>query len=290
MTALHEPDARVRVWPDIEPDADIAVVVGFVMKPEHRATLEKAGLIIGIGAGVDGVLRNAPPHVAISRLIDDGQARTMTQYVVAAVLKYARRLDDYARQQDERVWQRRKSLAGDESRVGILGFGRLGEHVAAALRTLGFEVIGWSRSRKHIDGIECHAGESGLAPFLSRTGILVCLLPLTASTRAILDARRFAMLPRGARFINVGRGDHVVEPDLLAALDSGQLSGATLDVCIVEPLPPDHPLWTHPLVDLTPHMAGTLLIEDNVRQVMSHISKYRAGEPIPNLVDRQHGY
>ncbi|MFT4234417.1 MAG: glyoxylate/hydroxypyruvate reductase A [Microbacterium sp.] len=290
LLAENDPELTVRVWPELPQDERPDVVVGFTIRDEHRDAVRDVRLVIVPGAGVDGVLRNTTADVAVSRVVDPGQAMTMTQYVVGAVMKYVRRLDEYGRQQRAGVWLRQPTLGPAAGRVGILGLGTLGGQVGQVLQSVGVEVIGWSRTHKSVPGITCHAGAEELPRFLAQTGILVCLLPLTDATRRLLDRDFFAQLPQGARLISVGRGEQVVEDDLIAALDSGQLAGATLDVCQTEPLPQGHPLWTHPLVDLTPHIAGTLRIEDNVAEVARQIRSFRAGGTLLSLVDRQRGY
>ena len=166
----------------------------------------------------------------------------------------------------------------------------LGQDAARALAQLRFDVAGWSRTQKQVEGITCFHGEAGLPPFLARTEILVCLLPLTADTENILDAKLFAGLPRGAVVINAARGRLQVEEDLLAALDSGHLAGATLDVFRTEPLPADHPFWTHPKVTVTPHVAAITQARTGIRHIADAIGRARRGEPLLHLVDRTRGY
>jgi glyoxylate/hydroxypyruvate reductase A len=175
-------------------------------------------------------------------------------------------------------------------RVGVLGLGVLGRAVLASLRGLGFACAGWSRSPQRIDGVECHAGADGLRQFLARTDILICLLPLTDDTRGILSGALFDQLPRGATLINVGRGGHLVQQDLLQALDTGQIANAILDVCEPEPLPPSHPFWTHPKVVLTPHIASMTQPETAADAVLDNIRRHQEGLPMHGLVDRARGY
>jgi glyoxylate/hydroxypyruvate reductase A len=177
-----------------------------------------------------------------------------------------------------------------ERRVGVMGLGVLGTDSAQALAALRFDVAGWSRSPKQIDGVACFAGLGQLGDFLARTEILVCLLPLTASTRGILNAETFARLPQDAVVINAARGGHLVEPDLLAALDQGQIAAATLDVFETEPLPLDHPFWTHPRVTVTPHVAAATHARSAAASVVAQIDRYERGLPLEHVVDIQRGY
>jgi len=174
--------------------------------------------------------------------------------------------------------------------VGILGLGELGSHVAGRLAAIGFPVQGWSRTRKSSAGIPSYYGDEGLAAFLAASDILVCLLPLTPATSGILDARLFRQLPAGAYIINVARGEHLVEPDLLAAIDSGRLSGALLDVFRLEPLPQDHSFWTHPRIRITPHIASITNPDSAVLQVLENYHRALSGRPLLNRVDPQRGY
>jgi glyoxylate/hydroxypyruvate reductase A len=174
--------------------------------------------------------------------------------------------------------------------VGIAGTGEIGGAAARAIAALGFDVAGWSRSGRAPEGIKAFKGKEGWRPFLVRTDILICILPLTAETEGILDEAAFAALPNGAFVINIARGRHVREADLLAALDSGHLAHATLDVTHPEPLPPGHPYWRHPKVTLTPHIASLTDPRTAAPQVVENIRRFRAAEPLLNRVDRGLGY
>jgi glyoxylate/hydroxypyruvate reductase A len=209
---------------------------------------------------------------------------------LTAVLRHHREFDRFSRAQRRKEWSYAFPLGPAERRVGVLGLGELGRAVASTLSAQGFPVAGWSRTAKEAEGITCFAGEAGLKPFLARTDILVCLLPLTAATRGILAAATFAALPQGAFVINVGRGAHLVEADLLAALASGQLAGATLDVFDQEPLPAASPLWDHPNVLITPHVASYCDPRTAADGVADNLRRLAAGEPLLNVVDRSRGY
>ena len=223
-------------------------------------------------------------------MVERGLTEGMTEFVVLSVLQHHRFMIDYAILQREGRWEIINQIAARHRRVGIMGLGVLGCDAIDKLRPFGFALRGWSRSAKDIAGVDCFHGMERLQDFLSGCDILVCLLPLTEETRGILNAETFAVLPRGAALINVARGGHQVEADILAALDSGQLSGATLDVFNEEPLPADSPLWAHPRVILTPHAAAMTMPETAAQAVAESIRRFEAGQPIDNLIDWKRGY
>jgi glyoxylate/hydroxypyruvate reductase A len=196
----------------------------------------------------------------------------------------------YRAQQARAVWQPRPGCLARDRRVGVLGLGVLGAAAARALAALHFDVAGWSRSPKAIPGVACYNGPAGLPALLGRSEILVCLLPLTPETEGILGAATFDALPRGAQIINAARGGHLVEADLLAALDDGRLGGAVLDVFATEPLPPDHPFWHHPTITVTPHVAGMTRAHSAATAIAANIRRIAAGQPPAPLVDRTRGY
>ena len=187
-------------------------------------------------------------------------------------------------------WQPRRRIEKSGFGVGILGFGRLGQSVADAVAPFGFPLRGWSLSRKAAAGVESYAGHAELRPFLAASRVVVCLLPSTPQTRGLLGGGTLAALPRGAHLVNVARGDIVVDEDLVAALDRGQLESATLDVFHHEPLPPGHPFWHHPRITLTPHVSAVTLVEDSVAQVAGKILQLERGESVTGIVDRARGY
>jgi len=257
------------------------------------ASLPKLKTIFSLGAGVDGFLADPalPKNIPLVRFVDTQLSTEMAQYVVMHVLLPHRGQREFDHAQSQRRWaQRLLARKTADTRIGILGLGEIGTVAGERLRDLGFAVAGWSRTRKCVAGIENFSGLEGLSPFLARSDYLVCLLPLTNETRGILNANSFAALPRGAYVINVARGGHLVERDLIAALDSGQLSGATLDVFETEPLPADNPLWTHPRVIVTPHIAAISDPKVAARFVIDGISRAERGERHPNTVDWQRGY
>lgn len=285
------PDRTVRIWPEIGRREDIRYALVWNPEPGMLATLPNLEVIFSLGAGVDGLLKDpALPDKPIVRMVEDGLTEGMTEYVVMEVLRHHRQIDAYRTRQRAGQWRPLPQKLAHERRVGILGLGVLGADAARMLAALRFDVAGWSRSAKTIPGVECFHGSDGLALFLSGCEILICLLPLTPETRGILNARTFAALPPGAYLINAARGGHLAEADLLAALDEGRLSGASLDVFATEPLPPGHPFWTHPRIMVTPHVASVTHVRGSAAHIVEGIRRYERGLPLENLVDRDKGY
>lgn len=264
-------------------------------RPPHGLlrTLPNLKAVFSLGAGVDGILSDAeyPKSVPLVRFVDATLSREMAQYCVLHVLMHYRMQRLFDRAQAERKW--RQALLpkrAADTRVGILGLGEIGALTGQRLREWEFDVAGWSRTRKRPPGIESFAGEDELPAFLARSDILICLLPLTPDTRAILNAKLFAQLPKDAFVINVARGGHLVEEDLIAAIDSGHLSGATLDVFNTEPLPEESPLWSHPKITVTPHIAAISEPRVAAQYVADGIARLERGEPLENIVGLDRGY
>ena len=286
------PEHEIRYWPEIGDRAAIDYALVWQPEPGLLASLPNLKLIVGLGAGVDHVLGDPllPKGVPIVRLVDPYMTDAMSEYVVLSVLRLHRQDLDYLAQQRARIWVEREQKNAAERPVGILGFGTLGQDAAKKLEALGFDVAGWSRGTKAIPGFACYSGPTGLDAMLARSEILVCLLPLTAETTGILGAAAFARLPRGAGLVNAGRGGHLVEGDLIPALDSGQLSGAVLDVVGAEPLPADHPFWHHPRIIVTPHIAAETHPPTAAVIIREAIRAHEAGLPVENRVDPTRGY
>lgn len=293
LAALAEqlPDRTVRVFPEVEPAADIEYALVYEPPPGLLASLPNLRAIFSLWAGVDHFASDTDlPEVPVVRMVERSMTATMTAHVVQQVLDLHTQALDYRAQQAQRVWQQRDLKAPSERRVGILGLGTLGRDAAEKLAGLCFDVAGWSRSPKEIAGIACYHGEDGLTDFLGRTDILVCLLPMTEATRGILSRSLFDRLPRGAALINCARGGHLVDEDLLAALAEGRLSSAALDVFNAEPLPPDHPYWDHPRVVVTPHIAAFSVTATAVESVVANIRRMEAGKAPLYVVDFARGY
>jgi glyoxylate/hydroxypyruvate reductase len=226
-----------------------------------------------------------PPQAPVVRLVDPVMNERMASYVLAAVLYHQRQLGRYREQQRAGVWRQVAHRGAADVRVGIMGLGPMGRTSAELLRRIGYDVAGWSRQPRSIAGVRCFAGRDQFAEFLGRSDFLVCLLPLTPATSGILTRTTFDALPKGAVVINAARGDHLVEADLLAALDRGRLAGAVLDVVSVEPLPKHHPLWRHPDVLITPHVASLSNPSTGAAQIVATLRAVQAGEQPAHVVD-----
>ncbi|SAK51947.1 2-hydroxyacid dehydrogenase [Caballeronia ptereochthonis] len=291
LFARKAPGIPFRLWPDLGDPASVRYLAAWQPPADVMQTLPNLEVIFSVGAGIDQFdLSGVPAHVAVARMIEPGIVEGMVEYVTQAVLTIHRDLFDYALAQRERVWREMPVRAASTRRIGVLGLGMLGTAVLKTLRMFGFPCAGWSRSPHEIEDVECYAGTDSLDAFLARTDILVCLLPLTEATRGLIGKRVFDTLPKGASFINVGRGPQVIQQDLLNALDSGRLHAAILDVADPEPLPPTHPFWTHPRVRLTPHIASATRPETAVDVVLENLRRHRAGERMIGEIDRARGY
>lgn len=286
------PEHDIRFWPDIGDPADIRYALVWQPQSGLLASLPNLKLIFGLGAGIDHVVRDTalPKHVPIVRLVDPHMSDQMAEFVALSVLRLHRQDLDYMAQQRAHLWRERVQKNADERPVGILGFGTLGQVAGHKLKALGFPVAGWRRSAKDIAGFDTYAGAGGLDTLLARSEILVCLLPLTEATAGILNANTFAKLPRGAGIVNAGRGNHLVEADLIPALESGQLSGAVLDVFEDEPLADAHPFWEHPRILVTPHIAAETNPPTATAIISEQIRRHEAGDPVANIVDLTRGY
>jgi glyoxylate/hydroxypyruvate reductase len=284
------PSATIELWQaDSAFQADYAIVWRAPQVFFDTQTNLKA--IFNAGAGVDALQSlTLPVGVPLVRLEDAGMGLQMAQYVVHAVLTYFRQFDVYAAQAAAGHWSPKAPRRYEDYPIGLLGYGTLGKAIAAALTLLGFKVHAWARSEHAGAGVPVVAGDAALPAFLAKTRILVCVLPLTPHTCGIVNAALLAQLLPKAYFINVARGGHMVEADLLAALKNGTLAGATLDVCVDEPAKPEHPFWHHPKLTLTPHIAATTLREDSVAQIAQKMQALERGEAISGVIQNERGY
>jgi len=288
--AREAPHIDFRLWPDAGDGADVRFLAAWEPPPDIATRFPNLQLLFSTGAGVDQFdFAELPPQLPVVRMVEPGIVQGMVEYVTHAVLDLHRDMPAYRRQQQQREWQPLPVRTAAERRVGVLGLGSLGVAVLEKLVAFGFDCAGWSRSQHQVPGVHCHAGPE-LNAFLQRTDILVCLLPLTESTRGFLNSACFAQLPRGAGLVHVGRGQQLVSNDLLRALDEGQLSEAVLDVTDPEPLPATHALWTHPRVRITPHIASMTQPRTAARAVIDNLQRLAQGEPLQGLVDRTRGY
>ncbi|CAN7356006.1 glyoxylate/hydroxypyruvate reductase A [Caballeronia sp. LjRoot29] len=291
LFAQKAPEIPFRIWPDTGDPAKVRYLAAWQPPEDPARTLPNLEVIFSIGAGVDQFdLSGVPEHIPVVRMIEPGIVEGMVEYVTQAVLTIHRDLLDYQLQQQQKTWDPLPVRAASTRRIGVLGLGVLGTAVLERLKLFGFPCAGWSRSARDIEGVECHAGANTLDTFLARTDILICLLPLTVATRGMLNTALFNKLPRGASLIQTGRGPHLNQDDLLAALASGQLQNAILDVTDPEPLPQTHPLWTHPRVRITPHIASETRPDSAVEVVLDNLRRHQEGLPMIGQIDRSRGY
>ncbi|GAA4353171.1 glyoxylate/hydroxypyruvate reductase A [Variovorax defluvii] len=286
------PEAEVAAWVPGAPQADHAVV----WAPPQAFLDEQPGLraLFNIGAGVDALLGlKLPPRTQVVRLDDAGMSVQMAEYVCHALIRHFREFDFYEAEARAGRWAFRKPRERAEFPVGVMGLGVLGERVARAVAQFEFPVNGWSRSPKAIEGLRCFAGEAEFDAFLGASRVLVNLLPLTEATRGILNRRNLSRLNHGepgGYLINVARGAHLVEDDLIPLLDGGQLDGAALDVFELEPLPADHPFWRHSKITVTPHGSARTMRAASIAQIAGKIRAIERGEPVAGVVDPKRGY
>ena len=289
------PEAEIAAWQPGAPPADHAVV----WAPPQQFIDEQPQLrgLFNIGAGVDALLKlRVPSTTRIVRLDDAGMSVQMAEYVLHALVRHVREFDVYEADAREGTWSFRKPRPRRDFPVGVMGLGVLGQRVAKAVAQFEFPVNGWSRSPRQVEGVRCFSGAEGFDAFLAASRVLVCLLPLTPDTRGVL-CRKTLLTLHGGRpggyLINVARGQHLVEADLIALLDDGPLAGATLDVFEVEPLPPAHPFWRHPKITVTPHASARTLREESIAQIAAKIRTVEAGgafDDLPGIVDPRRGY
>lgn len=286
------PDARVTQWQPGSDAADYAVV----WAPPQQFFDEQTKLkgVFNIGAGVDALLGlRMPAEVPLFRLEDAGMSAQMAEYVCHAVIRHFREFDAYEADEAESKWSYRRPLSRRDFPIGVMGLGVLGKRVSQALAQFDFPVLGWSQSLKTIDGVQCFAGPVEFNDFLAATRVLVCMLPLTPETENIIRRDTLARLRPQGYVINVARGHHVVDEDLIALIDNGHVAGASLDVFRVEPLPPAHPFWKHPKIRVTPHMSARTYRGEGLRQITEKIKALSSGAPIASLagvVDLKKGY
>lgn len=293
QVAKHLPGEELRVWPEAGDAGDIDVAL--VWKPPHGAlaTLPNLKLIANLGAGVEHLMADPdlPRHVPMTRLVHPLMTEQMSEYCALGVMMGLRRIAEYMASQRESRWIEREDCVAPPSAraAGVLGLGELGADTARKLAAIGYRVHGWSRTPKSMVGVTCHHGGDGLDAMLGSCDAVVCLLPLTPETRGIIDRRAIARMKRGVVLVNAARGGHVVDDDLLSALDDGHVGFALLDVFHDEPLGAAHRYWSHPRVVMTPHVAAlTLPVMADV--ILANVRRLRAGEPLVDRVDPSRGY
>ena len=282
------PELDLRVWPDDGDRADVPIALVWAQPQGIFAQYPNLRVISSMGAGVDNLLKDSsiPNPVAVVRIVDPRLVSQMGDYILAAALNYVRQFPVYGRQQQQRRWQPLQPHNLDDVTVGVMGLGQIGRAVATRLERLGFRVLGWSRRPKSIAGVHTFADWPQLADFLAASQVLVCLLPLPPATENCLSGDTLGQLPPGANVITAARGQHLVEADLLSLLDSNRLAGACLDVFRQEPLPPDHPFWTHPKIRITPHIASLTAPGAVAPQIVDNYQRLAAGQSLLNQVNR----
>lgn len=294
LFAEHAPRLDFHIWPDIGDPSRVRFLAAWQPPEDILALFPNLELIFSVGAGVDQFdFSKIPEDIALVRMVEPGIVDGMVEYVTHAVLTVHRNHIEYRNQQRTGVWKPHPVVAATRRRIGVMGLGMLGSQVLARLATFGFPCAGWSRSglASHVTpSVSYYAGEPALPGFLAQCDVLICLLPLTDATRGVLNRDLFACLPSGASLINVGRGAHLVEQDLLDALEHGQLAHAILDVTRPEPLPAGHPFWTHERIVITPHIASSTCPETAVEVVLDNLKRHEQGRPMVGLVDRSRGY
>lgn len=290
--AARIPDLDFRVWPDVGDPADIGFALVWNAPAGFLKQFPNLKAVCSLGQGVDHIFADPelPKGPHILRIVDAWMGQAMAEWVLLQVLRFHRQGPDYEQFQREGRWAKLPAPQTAQRRIGMLGLGALGAEAATKIAALGFDVAGWSRTKKQIDGVTSFAGGDEFDAFLARTDILCCLLPLTPETTDIINADTLAKLPQGAFVVNSGRGAQLVEEDLIAALDSGHIAGAALDVFRVEPLPEGHAFWSHPKVQVWPHVSAQTNAESGADQVAENIRRVFAGEPPINAVDPERKY
>lgn len=285
------PGRPFHIWPNSPPATGISYLIAWTPPSEPLSSMPSLRAVFSVGAGISQFdLAAIPAHVPLIRLVDPATAASVAEYVTMGVLALHRDLPAYVAQQRREDWTQRPLTPAPGRRIGFMGLGEMARAAIASLRPLGFPISAWSRTRHAVEGVACHAGTAELPAFLSQTDILVCLLPLTAETHRLLDARLLARLPTGAALLHAGRGPQLDAKALVGALDSGRLRAAMLDVTDPEPLPRGHPLWRHPKILLTPHVASLTDPASASRVVIGNIMRLERGDPPVGLVDRRRGY
>jgi glyoxylate/hydroxypyruvate reductase A len=286
------PNLDIREWPNLGNPEDIEYLIIGRPSLEELPTLPNLKLMLTMLAGVEGIFANPalPQGIPLVKGEPEDGDPSLTEYGLTHVLRHHRNLQSYLIYQHAHRWQPIEQKSASEQQIGMLGFGTMAKPIADILVRMKFDVAAWTRTPKHNAVIKIFSGPENFDSFLKRTNILVCLLPFTAETRGILNAAAFIKMPKGASLINLGRGGHIITEDLIAALNSGHLSAATLDVTEPEPLPKDSPLWDHPNVTVLPHVARRPPVTQIAPQFIENIRRFEAGEPLLQLTNKKLGY
>lgn len=288
----RHPDWQVHCWELVKDtvQADFAVV----WRPEAQLFVDQPQLkaVFNVAAGVDGIdFTQVPDSIPVYRVEDAGMAVQMAEYAVQGVLLATQRFTPYVESQKNKIWQRTEPVLREQWPIGVMGYGQIGKKVVQVLQSLGYPVSTWVRSERVApEGVQLFVGAEQLDAFLSHSRILINVLPLTAETRGLINAKNLAEMPAGGFFINMARGPHVIDEDLIAAIDTGHLTGALLDVFHIEPLPTEHPYWSHPKIHITPHISGMTLRDQTAGQISRKIQEFLQGQSVSGLVERKRQY
>ncbi|MFY8273095.1 2-hydroxyacid dehydrogenase [Pseudoalteromonas sp. SSDWG2] len=286
----HLGEDLVQQWPDVTDPDSVTMVLGWQVPADLWQSVPNVQAVASFGAGVDGLnLAAVPQHLPVTRVVDPNLATDMAEYVLSQILLHKTNMPRYTRQQQQSLWQPKR--VQPHNRVGLLGFGQLGQAIAKRLHANGFEIMAWSNSQKQdADAVHHFYGESGLHEMVARTDYLVCVLPLTQQTTQIIDAQLLALLPSHAVVINVGRGQHLDEQALIEAIKEQRIGGASLDVFTHEPLPTEHEFWHNPHIIVTPHCSALTSVDTVVNQVVDNYNRLQQGSPLEHCIDRDKNY
>lgn len=286
------PDFEVQLYPDDTNRNDVEFLMAFNPPQGVFSLYPNLKVVASMGAGVRTILTGTglPENVIVTKIVQPMHQRDIADFVLALALGHMRRIPEFFHQQEEKIWRHHPFQRPQDTTAGIMGIGAIGKVIGELFLKNDFKVTGWSRTPKQIENIRTFYGDDQMNAFLTTSQILVCILPLTDATEGILNKKTFNQLPKGAFLINVARGGHVVDKDLIDALDNGQLSGAALDVFREEPLPPEHPFWTNKKILISPHNAGNTHPDVAFRKVLQNYYAMKKGEPLVDVVDRKRGY
>jgi glyoxylate/hydroxypyruvate reductase len=286
------PQAVISTYPEVENPASVTFAICWKADKNVLLNFPNLAVIQSVGASIDHIVRTQTVHKnqIITRIVDENLSNDMWEFLLAAVMSNLKNLDNYSRKKEEKKWEPTQYATIKNTTISILGLGQIGFLVAKNFAALGFQVHGWSTSEKNIDNVTCYAGQNELEAFFKNTDFLINLLPLTLETENFLDKNVLKQLKKGGFLINVGRGEHLVEQDLIELLDESYLSGALLDVFRVEPLPQDHIFWTHPKVQITPHIASLTHVESATTQIAENYKNYSSGKALRHIISVEKGY
>ncbi|MCZ4060798.1 glyoxylate/hydroxypyruvate reductase A [Pantoea sp. LMR881] len=289
--AEHAPDIQLHLWPEKGEAEQVEMLIAWQPPENIMATFPRLKVLFSVGAGADQFDFSAlPADLLVVRMIEPGLTQGMVEYITFSVIGLHRDMPRYFQQQREQQWLAHPVKPAAQRRVGVMGLGELGLASLKQLVAMGFDCAGWSRTPRDIENVRCWHGDDQLVEFLAHSEILVCLLPLTAATKGLLNGELFRQLPYGAALVQAGRGPQLNQNDLLAALASGQLSAAVIDVTDPEPLPAGHPFWNHPAIWLTPHVASQTQNGSAIAALLDNLRRYQRGEPMIGIIDRSRGY